>query len=177
MKNFLQLLTQRKLLVFRKDGNFHITKCFLVLYANEEKTKGRLIAFILAGQIMELEEEEEFLITDLVPHKYKEYVEDALIEALHVKDQDIGYFIINNNKSLGKIVKSIGHQISGGLKGTMLVQTINSYSHKMEEEVKLRTMELEVSDSELRDEIQKRERLERSLMSKNLSHLVFWLEG
>ncbi len=151
---------------------FTITKCFIVAYSNNEKTKAKLIGYINNGSNISVSQISDFDPADLLPAQFKDEIYNGFIEALHVKDEDIGYIIINNGINIGITVKSLRHQISGALKGTMLVETINQYSENMEKKVKERTKDLEIANAELQSEIEKRERLEKSLLkNKNLESL------
>lgn len=163
----------------KKLSFFSIYKCFIVVYSNPEKSRARLIGYIRNGEIKNVNIYDEFCSDSILPECLSSEISSAFMEALHVKNEDIGYLLINNGFSMGITVKSLRHQISGAIKGTFLVETVNQYSINMEEKVRERTVqledaniELEAANIELKEEIIKREKLEKNLLkNKNLESL------
>lgn len=149
-----------------------IRKCFIVIYSNEEKNESRLVGHIEDGVSVPVSHFPVFATYKVLPQELLNDPEGLFMEALHVKEEDIGFVLFNHGYKYGTILKNLRHQISAALKGTALIQTIHQYSNEMEQKVIERTKELEETNQQLKEEIKKREKAERSLLkNKNLESL------
>lgn len=108
----------------------------------------------------------------LLPEGCAEYHGMLIIEPLHVNEDHLGIMVLKPTRGNGLICKILRHQISAALKSTLLLETINAYSHRMEQLVAERTRELERIAAFLREEITRREEAERALVrNRNIESL------
>jgi signal transduction histidine kinase/DNA-binding LacI/PurR family transcriptional regulator/CheY-like chemotaxis protein len=141
-------------------------------YTDESMKHVRLIARIENGRILSVKDFGEFRPDNIPPPLLPEKLPSMIMEALFVKEEELGFLLFNIGNHPGILYKSIRHQISGAIKGAKLVSTINRYSGELELMVQERTDKLRQLNEDLHSEIRRRETAERELLKqKNLDSL------
>ena len=115
----------------------------------------RLLVHIEKGKCLDVNQYDEFPSRNILPDGLYAAHSSLIIDALHVRDEQIGYIILNAGDHPGMIYESLRHQFSTAIKGTQMVNTINRYSEGLEEIVEERTKMLTSLNEEMKKEIKK----------------------
>lgn len=150
-----------------------VRTCFLVLF--KPGTQGRRATLALSLGAVEtsyVRMPQEFDAKDLLPESLAARFPNLFIDSLHIKEELLGYILFNPIDRPGLVFKTLRHQISSALLAASLMGQINQHASQLEEKIKERTRELEISNERLQKEIKEREIMEKELLrQKNLESL------
>jgi C4-dicarboxylate-specific signal transduction histidine kinase len=153
-------------------GFIGIESCFVVMYADPSMNNARLVVHMKNKRCTDVSRYKEFPARKILPGNLYKNNRHLIIDALHVRDEQIGYIVLNAGEHPGMIYESLRHKFSSAIKGVQMVSTINRYSEGLEKTVEERTKMLTSLNEEMKDEIKKREIAENELLrQKNLESL------
>lgn len=153
-------------IISRYAAFLNIRNCFAVVYTSPTMARARLVARIENGGILPVSEFGDFNPEDLLPGNLPEMYPALSMEALYVKNEDIGYILFSVGEHPGIVYKIIRHQIASSIKGAQLMKTVNRYSEGLEMMVEERTLKLRELNESMKREIQLREKAEKELLKQ-----------
>ncbi|HOJ98934.1 MAG TPA: substrate-binding domain-containing protein [Termitinemataceae bacterium] len=150
-----------------------ISACWLVVFASSEPRPvwGRLLLAATGDRIRILAPRGlRFRIADIIPgglpYRWASYV----CEPLRFGKERLGYFICTGDSEDRRVFDALRDQISSALKGALLMASERNREEELEQEVRLRTIELSRANKRLIEEIERRRALEQELLA--ISHEI-----
>mgnify|MGYP005844979923 CR=1 FL=1 len=144
-----------------------ISACYLVLFESTGITPewARLLLIsersntrILAPYGLRFRTEE--LLPGGLPERWNAYV----IEPLRFGEERLGYLVCTADTDDRQVFEALRDQVSGAIKGALLMAAERDRERNLEHQVRLRTIELSTTNEQLREEIARRKALERELL-------------
>lgn len=86
-----------------------------------------------------------------------------VLEPLAFQGELLGYLLLPGSVGEAAVYQVLRDQIASSLKGTLLLEQLQSHERRLENEVASRTAELTSANEELRREMERRKRLEREV--------------
>jgi signal transduction histidine kinase/DNA-binding LacI/PurR family transcriptional regulator len=106
-----------------------------------------------------------FRTSELVPGGLPASPGAYVCEPLRFGDDRLGYLVCTADSSDPRLYEALRDQVSGALKGAMLMSAERDRERSLERNVRARTIELSAANARLVDEIARRKRLEREILS------------
>lgn len=108
----------------------------------------------------------EFTTTSLVPKRegLRWRQGSWVLEPLVFQHEPLGYLLFPGGAADPAVYDTLREQVSGAVKGALLLEQVRSHEHRLEAEVKRRTAELTRANAELRHEVDRRVRLEEEVV-------------
>ena len=152
----------------RELPRLNIPGCYLSLYENPQNPTGwaRLrLAYNEQGRIEIKSTGIRFRSPQLMPAQMwpQNRRFSLLVQPLYFQESQIGFVLFEIGPRDGNIYESLSRHISSALKGALLVEQVESHAAFLEAEVKMRTSDLTLTNTQLRHEIIERKRVEEEL--------------
>ncbi|MFQ3547359.1 MAG: substrate-binding domain-containing protein, partial [Termitinemataceae bacterium] len=87
-----------------------------------------------------------------------------VIEPLRFGEERLGYLVCTADSEDRQVFEALRDQVSGAIKGALLMAAERDRERRLEQDVRLRTIELSSANDRLREEINRRTALERELL-------------
>ncbi len=87
-----------------------------------------------------------------------------VLEPLVFQHEPLGYLLFPGGAADPAVYDTLREQVSGAIKGALLLEQVRSHEHRLEAEVERRTAQLTQTNAELRREIEERVRLEEEVV-------------
>lgn len=153
--------------VARGTRTLGISACYLALFESKgltpewarlllasEGTKTRILApYGVRFRTVEL-------LPGGLPEQWKSYV----VEPLRFGEERLGYLVCTADSEDRQVFEALRDQVSGAIKGALLMSAERDRELYLEHQVRLRTLELSTANEQLREEIERRRALERELL-------------
>ncbi|AEJ18473.1 histidine kinase [Gracilinema caldarium DSM 7334] len=95
-----------------------------------------------------------------LPDNWKSYV----VEPLRFGEERLGYLVCTADSEDRQVFEALRDQVSGAIKGALLMTAERDRERNLEHQVRIRTIELSRMNEQLREEIERRRALERELL-------------
>jgi signal transduction histidine kinase/DNA-binding LacI/PurR family transcriptional regulator/ActR/RegA family two-component response regulator len=150
----------------RFAGQVGLDTCFVAVFTDPSRDRARLLVSLEQGRLAAPPQDGEFPAALLLPGELLARHSPLMLDALHVREEVLGYFFINAGDHPGVLYESLRHQLSTAIKGAQLMSAVRSYSVGLERMVEERTRTLAQVNLDLTAEIGRRELAERELLKR-----------
>jgi DNA-binding LacI/PurR family transcriptional regulator/signal transduction histidine kinase/ActR/RegA family two-component response regulator len=161
----------------RLAARIGLETCFVAAFTDPGQTRARLLVALEDGRLTTPTPAGEFPAAQLLPDGLLSRHRSLMLNALHVREEPLGYFLVNVSRHPGALGESLRHQLSTAIKGAQLMSTVRSYSEGLERMVEERTRTLAQVNQDLRGEIVRRELAERELLKRKHLDAIGLLAG
>lgn len=105
-----------------------------------------------------------FRTAELLPGGFPESWNSYVVEPLRFGEERLGYLVCTADSEDRQVFEALRDQVSGAIKGALLMTAERDRERYLEHQVRLRTLELSTTNEQLREEIEHRRTLERELL-------------
>jgi DNA-binding LacI/PurR family transcriptional regulator/signal transduction histidine kinase/DNA-binding NarL/FixJ family response regulator len=147
-------LDQLKEIVFMQLPKMQFKRFFVCLFTDPSRQTAKLLMQYHSGSGVRLvPDRSSFPATHIVPGVMREKARFAyMVVALYFKETDFGYMLFDiTNQVVEPIYDVLSTHISGAINSAMQAKAIHEYAGQLEEKVKERTRQLELSTRERAD--------------------------
>ncbi len=153
--------------VARAIGALGISACWLSLFDSPERTPvwARLYLAYSSEKVRILSPYGlRFRTSEILPGGLAADINSYICEPLRYGNERLGYFICTAEPTDRRVFEALRDQVSGAIKGALLVNAERDREKELEQEVRARTMELYTANERLIKEIDQRRTLEHELL-------------
>jgi signal transduction histidine kinase/DNA-binding LacI/PurR family transcriptional regulator/CheY-like chemotaxis protein len=147
----------------RFAGQLGIANCLVAAFTDPARTRARLVVSLEDGRLQP-PPEGEFPAAQLLPGGLLARHRALALDALHVREELLGYFLVDVVAHPGVMYESLRRQLSAALEGAQLMGEVRRGAAELERKVEERTRSLAQVNRELTAEIERREQAERELL-------------